>query len=84
MARTTGLELWNTGTLIACAVLLGFLIWRIDLMDENLHERPALSGQTVTREGVTTERYIDEPLDRWYGRHMDAMRTFADKAGSDE
>ena len=72
----TGLEVWNTATLIVCAVLLGFLIWRIDVMDAGLQERPALSGQWVEIGGVRTERYVEEPIDRWRARQFEAMRAF--------
>lgn len=76
--RNTGLEVWNTATLILCAVLLGFLIWRVDLMNETMTKRPELSGQWIDLGPTRTERYIDEPLEHWKARAFEAFRAFED------
>lgn len=62
----------------ACAVLLAVAIWRIqavhDKLDEARTDQP--SGQTVTADGITTERFLGEPLGEWARRHREALKQF--------
>lgn len=60
------------------ALLLACLFYVRDIPKQILAMEPQLSGQTFTRNGVTTERDFDESLSSWFSRHMEAETKFAE------
>lgn len=54
---------------------IGELQERVVTIEKAMAE-PRMAGQTITRGGVTTWRYVNESVDDWAIRHDEAERKF--------
>jgi len=67
----------NLAAFAVAWILLAVCIWRIETVNDQLEDRGRTgSGQTVTTWPVSTERFVDEPLESWGRRHMEAVEAF--------
>lgn len=75
-----GYPVWANGLLLVVAVALLFVILtQVTNMSEKLERRG--SGQTISTESVETERFLEESLDAWRDRHLEAVRLFRLESG---